>query len=857
MADEPRKPRIRKRRIIERPRLIRALDKSSARIRMLVAGSGYGKTTLAEQWAPRDGRTVGWYRARRSAADVAVVAQELASATDAVVPGAGRRLLERLSVTPDPEREATLLAEMLAEDLDDWPDGGWVVIDDYQRLAESIASEAFVETLVEHSSIRILIASRVRPTWVNPKRILEGAILEIPQNTLAMMAEEIEEVLEGGRTELTSGLVALAGGWPAVVGLAGMAPDVGSGEAVLPETLYEHFAGELYRSLDADVRSSLAVLAAMPLVDRELAETILGPERARRVCEQGMDLGVLEDRDGRLELHPLAESFFSRHTGTDARIRTLEVFPTLWAYYMGLNEPDAAFDLANQLGAPGDIDRVLVDSMDDLLNSARLSTLETWAAKAEAVVGSTSAVLLAQAEIALHRGRHLTAQTLADRAAHTGAASQEELYRAYLVGGQAAHFGQREEDALALFQHAEKASQTGAQQRRAKWGRLTAAASLELDVARDLLLELEVSPRGVFDPTEAVRTADKKLALGLRFGTAPNLADARNVDELLPSVPDPYVRGSFRCMFSCALNLAAEYSRALEVATAMMDDAVRYRVEYALVYAPLMQGTAHAGLRSFDEAHACIMTAYSQAVRCTDDFGQQAVYAARVRSLLHQGRVAEACSLEPPDLTHSLPGMRGEVFASRGLALACLGRLDEARKLADLAVADTRAIEATLLARCTHVVAALKSRHPALTDEVRQLVDHAWEARGVDYIVTSYRASPDLLVAMFRDSVTAERAAYIVGRASDHDLAASVGVDLADALDPVSTLSAREREVYDLLCGGLSNRDIAARLFISVETVKVHARHVYDKLGIRSRTALALNAARRPRSGNADGNVPI
>ena len=35
------------------------------------------------------------------------------------------------------------------------------MIDDYQRLAESIASEAFVETLVDRSSIRILIASRV------------------------------------------------------------------------------------------------------------------------------------------------------------------------------------------------------------------------------------------------------------------------------------------------------------------------------------------------------------------------------------------------------------------------------------------------------------------------------------------------------------------------------------------------------------------------------------------------------------------------------------------------------------------------------------------------------------------------
>src|SRR4029077_1160690 len=45
------KPVRRERRIIERPRLIKMLDESDARVILLLAPAGYGKTTLARQWA--------------------------------------------------------------------------------------------------------------------------------------------------------------------------------------------------------------------------------------------------------------------------------------------------------------------------------------------------------------------------------------------------------------------------------------------------------------------------------------------------------------------------------------------------------------------------------------------------------------------------------------------------------------------------------------------------------------------------------------------------------------------------------------------------------------------------------------
>ncbi|MGH9840003.1 MAG: response regulator transcription factor [Blastocatellia bacterium] len=59
------------------------------------------------------------------------------------------------------------------------------------------------------------------------------------------------------------------------------------------------------------------------------------------------------------------------------------------------------------------------------------------------------------------------------------------------------------------------------------------------------------------------------------------------------------------------------------------------------------------------------------------------------------------------------------------------------------------------------------------------------------------------------------------------------------------TLTGRETEVLRHVAGGNRNRDIAERLFISEETIKVHIKHIMEKLCATDRTQAVAIAVRR------------
>jgi len=106
------------------------------------------------------------------------------------------------------------------------------------------------------------------------------------------------------------------------------------------------------------------------------------------------------------------------------------------------------------------------------------------------------------------------------------------------------------------------------------------------------------------------------------------------------------------------------------------------------------------------------------------------------------------------------------------------------------------------------------------------------------------RSTPEQIVAAIRD-------VHQGGAPMTSEIARKVIAQFREPLQTaaeVDDLSARERQVLELVAEGLNNKDIAGRLGVSVDAVRWHLKHIYLKLHVHSRTQAALKF----RSGKAE-----
>lgn len=183
--------------------------------------------------------------------------------------------------------------------------------------------------------------------------------------------------------------------------------------------------------------------------------------------------------------------------------------------------------------------------------------------------------------------------------------------------------------------------------------------------------------------------------------------------------------------------------------------------------------------------------------------------------------------------------MEGDYLATYALAQACCGRTKEAGNLVKKSEAVSSHLDALALRDFARTVASHFEQGTLDPTLATRAFATTHETGNYDAFVCAYRAFPELLGGLTSNVDEHDRLSDLIC-SLDPALAAKAGLRAPER--PARSgqkLTPREREIFDLVKQGSSNRAIARALWISESTVKVHVHHILEKLGARTRTEAA------------------
>jgi len=602
--------------------------------------------------------------------------------------------------------------------------------------------------------------------------------------------------------------------------------------------LFSYFADELLQSASDDARWSIERLSWVPTLLDRYVRVALG-RGYEQVLAEALALGfVVADEQGSIEMHPLLRTFLRRkskrrHYRFSAALARMLIDDGRW---------DDAFTVVAAAGHVELLPTLFESALSDLLAQSRLLTLDRWIGFAIEHDCEFALRLLAEAETARRRAEFEVGEVRALQAATTvPPASRAVIAHAYSVAGECAHHDYRPGDALRHHADAERFATTPRAIERAIWGQFTAAIQLEAEGAAAHIDRLE--ERGDASADVLMRLACGRLTLASLAGS---LTAALSADEkylhLRTDASDPLVETSFIYRYAYTCVSVGRYTEALEWAQRGDDIARTAGLPFATAHLTAVRVGAMFGLRHLKRASGLLDTLEDFAHDLADPFEEANARALRARILLAEARVEEAASLVYAWNEAPTRLLRGETCALLALALAVLGEYNESRELAKRAAALTHDVQAQTLSRLTACVADLRRKGSA-SSGLANAEDLLLTRGNFDSLVCAYRAYPPLLSELCRrGTIPIRQLTEIVVAANDTRLAKDLNINLVKLTDRPHLLSRRERDVYELMCRGLTNREIAQQLFISEVTAKVHVKHIMLKLNARSRTEAVLKA---------------
>jgi LuxR family maltose regulon positive regulatory protein len=816
--------------IIERPRLTELLEASEARIVLLVAPAGYGKTTLAREWLKQQSGQVAWLSVSSASADVAALSLGIAEELDAALGDAEKTTSARLAALTAVHQRPEALARVLARSRPDWPESLVVAIDDYHHLATSPVLEEFVGALVELLPVAFVITSRSRPAWVTARMTVYGQAFELGAEELAMTDDEARAVLRGSTRAHTTTSIDLAHGWPAVIGLAAHTETQELPDEI-PARLYEFLAEDLVGAAPASVQEALAVLALADVGDLQTAHDLLGAGSDDAIAE-AEKRGLLTRSDAsRIALHPLLRDFLiARLQGDTDKLSVLvdRLVPVLeasgrWTECLALAE-----------AAPGrlfPLERVLASALAELLDEGRVATVTRWTQLARSARLDAPIVDLAEGEVALRAGEYNRALALGSKAA-SGMGAGELRTRAQLLAARGAHFTDNRALSAHWFRQAEAAASSNRTRGAAIWGQFLAMYEDESDGLADALSRFIAAADGSVE--HEMRSVQGRFLCALADRNAVAAREAAFGGVALLSLPaEPLTRVGMFNLHAWGLIITARYGDALETTVRALAEAETMCMDFAATHLQTAKAVALIGLRRLSSAEQILVTLARRHQDEPDGWAtiNVAIAAAKLQVALGDLGQAQDCLGLTIDPRQS-PSNRAEYWGYRGLLAAARGLIDEAEGCARRSGECSTQIESAAFPAVTHAVIAAQTS--ASSETVLEQFELVLATGHYDSIVTACRACPELVVQISQ-SAHRDKLAAILFESRDAALARGAGVRVPQSARHANGLSPRELEVYELIVQGRTNRQIAQILFIAESTTKVHVRHIFEKLGVRSR----------------------
>ena len=305
---------------VPRAGLLRRLETASEPLVLVVAPSGFGKTSLLAEWAMATDAQVAWVSCDETCGDPAQFWSRLIASLAVRWPAIGNDaalILER------PSWDDSQLAASLARDLAELPADAAVVIDDAQLAEAAQRTLARVaQRLPGH--VRLVVASQHNPAFSTSRLRLAGVLTELRADDLAFTQVEVEQLIElaGLGREPIDGrrLRSLTEGWPAGLQMAVLAIRAGGDPrevldafASTTRETSDYLANEVMNRLPADLASFLMSICVLDEFDALLCQAVTGQHDAGRLLSRVVagDVFIYQmDQAGeRFRLHQMFAAF--------------------------------------------------------------------------------------------------------------------------------------------------------------------------------------------------------------------------------------------------------------------------------------------------------------------------------------------------------------------------------------------------------------------------------------------------------------------------------------------------------------------------------------------------------------------